>query len=291
MTPSTTLVRRAAVALVSAVALVMLLAAPGFAHAELKSTDPENGQRLETAPTRITMTFSESVNLVEGGIHLLKGGGQTVTTADPTVDGHTVTWRMPRSLSDGAYVVSWRVVSADGHPIDGAFAFGVGAAAPVLPDNVADPGSSATTAPWPVVGARLVGYLAFAAVAGVFAFVLWAASDKAGDARLQRLTRWSLCVGLAASVLGMLLQGPYTAGVSWGRLLDPDLLSATLRTPWGTAMAWRIALLLALTVMIWRLPGLVSPPVRTRASEPRVSSPPEKVASGRSRSSSANPRP
>ena len=262
MTPSTTLVRRAAVALVSAVALVMLLAAPGFAHAELKSTDPENGQRLETAPTRITMTFSESVNLVEGGIHLLKGGGQTVTTPDPTVDGHTVTWRMPRSLSDGAYVVSWRVVSADGHPIDGAFAFGVGAAAPVLPDNVADPGSSATTAPWPVVGARLVGYLAFAAVAGVVAFVLWAASDKAGDARLQRLTRWSLCVGLAASVLGMLLQGPYTAGVSWGRLLDPDLLSATLRTPWGTAMAWRIALLLALTVMIWRLAALVSPPVR-----------------------------
>jgi copper transport protein len=265
MTTSITVVRRAAVTLVSAVFLVLLLAAPGFAHAELKSTDPENGQRLESAPARITMTFSESVNLVDDGINLLKGGegsGRTVTTPDPTVDGHTITWRMPRSLEDGAYVVTWRVVSADGHPIDGAFAFGIGAAAPVIPDDVADPGNAATTAPWPVVGARLIGYLGFAVVAGVVAFVLWAASDKAGDERLQRLTRGALGVSLAASVLGMLLQGPYTAGLSWSRALDPDLLSATLRTPWGTAMAWRIALLLALAVMIWRLSALVSQPVR-----------------------------
>jgi len=262
MTTSITLVRRGAVSLLTALVFVLLLAAPGSAHAELESTSPANGQRLDTAPTKITMTFSESVNLVDGGIHLLKGGGLTVTTPDPTVDGHTVSWRMPAHLANGAYVVSWRVVSADGHPIDGAFAFGIGAAAPVVPDDIPSSTSSATTAPWPVVGARLIGYLAFAALAGVVAFVLWAAPDKAGSHALQRLSRGALCVSLGAAVLGMLLQGPYTTGASWSRMLDPDLLSATLRTPWGTAMAWRLALLLALSVMIWRLPALETRVVR-----------------------------
>jgi copper transport protein len=265
MTTSITLLRRAGVALVAAVVLVLMLAAPGSAHAELESTDPSNGQRLDAAPTQITMTFSESVNLVDGGIHLLKGGGTTVTTPSPTVSGRTISWRMPRSLTDGAYVVSWRVVSADGHPIDGAFAFGIGAAAPVVPDDISSSAASATTAPWPVVGARLVGYVAFAAFAGVIAFVLWAAAGPAADPRLQRLTRAALGVSIGVGVVGMLLQGPYTAGLSFGRLFDPSLLSATLRTPWGTAMAWRLALLLALTVMIWHLSALETRVVRRLA--------------------------
>jgi copper transport protein len=262
MSTSTTFVRRAVVSLLSALVLVLMLAAPGSAHAELESTSPENGQRLEAAPKQITMTFSESVNLVDGGIHLLKGGGTTITTPDPTVEGHTVTWRMPRHLANGAYVVTWRVISADGHPIDGAFAFGIGATPPVVPDAVAGDQASATTAPWPVVAARLLGYVAFATIAGVVAFVLWASSDAAGNRGLQRLTRGALCVSVGAVVLGVLLQGPYTAGVSWSRLFDHNLLSATLRTPWGTAMAWRLALLLALGVMIWQLGALVTRPVR-----------------------------
>lgn len=261
MSTCMSVVRRGAGALLTALVLVVLLAAPGSAHAELVRTDPPNGQRLETAPTQVTLTFSESVNLLEDGMTLLNDG-KPVTTPEPTVDGHTVAWRMPRSLGNGAYVATWRVVSADGHPVEGAFAFGVGAAAPFVPDSVASPGESASTAPWPVVTVRLIGYLAFAAIAGVIAFVLWADPRRARDHRLERLIRWGLGVGVGAAVLGTLLEGPYTAGVSWSHLFDPHLLSATLQTPWGTAMAWRIALLLALAAMTWRLTALESRPVR-----------------------------
>ena len=58
-----TLLRRAIVSALLAVVSVLLLAAPGSAHAELVKTTPANGQRLEAAPAQITLAFSESVNL------------------------------------------------------------------------------------------------------------------------------------------------------------------------------------------------------------------------------------
>jgi copper transport protein len=256
MTTWITSVRRAIVSTLLAVGCVLLLAAPGSAHAELEKTTPANGQRLDAPPATVTLTFSESVDLVDDGISLLDGQGVTVPTPDPTVDGHTVTWPMPDHLRMGSYVVRWRVVSADGHPVDGAFSFGVGATATVLPDAISSSASNAQTAPWEVVMVRLLGYLAFALIAGVVAFLVWCDPDKAHDPVLQRVTRWALVAGLATTVVGMLMEGPYTAGVSMGRLLDPQLVATTLKTPWGVAMAWRFAMLLTLAALIWRLPAL-----------------------------------
>lgn len=261
MRTSITAVRRAGVALLLAVLCVLLLASPGSAHAELVGTSPQNGKRLATAPKEVTLTFSESVNLLDDGIRLLDDGA-LVPTPDPTADGHTVTWAMPAHLGRGAYLVTWRVISADGHPVEGAFSFGVGARPEIVPDDIAKAEKGAQTAPWQVVGARLLGYLAFAVVAGVVAVVLWCAPGRVTDPRLQRMTRWALGIGLGAAVLSTLLQGPYTAGVSLTHLFDPDYLAATLRTPFGTAMAWRLAFLLTLTALIWRLPGLQARPVR-----------------------------
>ena len=262
MTTWTTALRRVSVSALLAVVCVLLLASPGSAHAELVSTSPANGERLDTAPQQITLTFSESVDLLDGGIRLLDPKGATVPTPDPAVDGHTVTWAMPADLPNGAYVVTWRVVSADGHPIDGAFSFGIGAVATVLPGAVSNPESKASTAPLHVVVIRLAGYLAFALVAGVIAFLVWCSPGRVGDPALQRLTRWALSVGLVATAVGMLVEGPYTAGESPIRLFDPRLLSNTLRTPWGVAMAWRFAMLLMLTALIWRLRGLADRTIR-----------------------------
>ena len=260
------LLRRAIVSALLAVVCVLLLAAPGSAHAELVSTTPANGQRLDTAPGQITLAFSESVNLLDGGISLLNGDGVVLPTPDPTVDGHTVTWPMPEHLRKGSYVVTWRVISADGHPVDGAFSFGIGATPAALPGAVSNPESTANTAPWQVVGIRLVGYLAFAVIAGVVAFLLWCAPDKATNPELQRLTRWALSVGLVATLVGILVQGPYTVGVPMRRLLEPHLVSTTMSTPWGIAMAWRFAMLLMLTALIWRLHALSERTIRWLAA-------------------------
>jgi copper transport protein len=138
MGPLSTAARRVALLGTLAVLFALLFATPAAAHAELVSITPANGAQLKTPPTQVQMTFTESVNLIDDGIRLVDDAGATVPTPDPTVDGHTVIWPMPADLPDGAYVVTWRVVSADGHPVSGASSFGVGTAAAAV--SVQPPG-------------------------------------------------------------------------------------------------------------------------------------------------------
>jgi copper transport protein len=258
--------RRVALSATLAVFFVLLFASPAAAHAELVNISPANGAQLTRPPTEVRMTFTESVNLVDDGIRLIGHIGAAVPTPDPTVDGRTVTWPMPADLPEGPYVVTWRVVSSDGHPISGAFSFGVGTAAAV-PGSTTSTGTTETsvnsvasgsTAPWPVVVIRLAGYLAFALFAGVAAFVLLCAPGASNDPTLQLMVRGGLLGGAVAAVAAILVQGPYTAGVSMSRVFDMGLLQETLSTPFGTAMMWRLALYGALGVLVWRLPRILT---------------------------------
>jgi copper transport protein len=265
MAPLSIAVRRVALLATLAVLWSLLLAHPAAAHAELVDIAPENGAQLTRPPTEVRMTFTESVNLVNDGIRLVDHVGATVPTPDPTVDGRTVTWPMPAVLPEGHYVVTWRVLSKDGHPVNGAFSFGVGTAA--VPGSATSTGTTGTsvnavpsgsTAPWPVVAIRLAGYLAFALFVGVAAFVLVCAPSRSNDPTLQLLARGGLLGGALAAVAALLVQGPYAAGASMSRAFDMRLLQETLSTPFGTAMLWRLGLYGVLGVLVWRLPKILT---------------------------------
>jgi copper transport protein len=243
-----------------------LFASPALAHAELVSMTPANGAQLTRPPTEVRMTFTESINLVDNGIRLVDHVGANVPTPQPTVNGRTVTWPMPPDLPEGPYIISWRVVSVDGHPVSGASSFRVGTAA-TGPGSVTGSGTAETnvdtvargsTAPWPVVGIRLAGYLGFALVAGVTAFVLFCSPDSSKNKTLQLLVRGGLLLGASTAVAAILVQGPYTAGVSMSRVLDIGLIQQTLGTPFSTAMMWRLGLYCVLVLLAWRLPRILS---------------------------------
>ena len=122
------LVRRVVALGALVVALVMLFAAPASAHAELLSTDPSNGGVYDSAPKAITLRFSEGVEVALGGIRVYTGDRERVVTGKPEHPNgqqSVVTTSLPK-LDNGTYVVTWRVTSADSHPIDGAYTFQVG---------------------------------------------------------------------------------------------------------------------------------------------------------------------
>src|SRR5688572_21923656 len=174
-------VRRGVVCAAVAAVLGLVFASPAAAHAELVATNPAHGAQLADAPDQIEMTFTESVDLLQGGMRLLDSAGATVETSDPVVDGRTVAWPMPAALPDGSYTVTWKLVSSDGHPVAGAFSFGVGAVAAVtlgITPGVTSAAPETPPTPVPVVAARLAGYLAFALLAGVVAFVLWCSAGS-----------------------------------------------------------------------------------------------------------------
>ena len=196
-----TTARRVIVSTLLAVLFGLLFASSAAAHAELTNITPASGAQLTRPPVEVRMTFTESVNLVAGGIRLIDDRGATVRTPNPTIAGHTSTcrcrwsYRMGPTSSPGGRVGRW---ASDQWTI----VLVVGTAATA---SSTTPGTTARTeptepaAPWPVITIRLAGYVAFAVITGVAAFVLLCAPTSSKNSRLQFLVRAWLMGGAGAT--------------------------------------------------------------------------------------------
>jgi copper transport protein len=245
-----------AAALVVAAALV-LTGSPAHAHANLVGTSPANGSQLDEPPAEVRLQFSERVSVALNGIALRTADGTEIGTepaepdpADPT----TVVLPIPADLADGSYLVTFRVVSADSHPIAGALVFGIGVpAAPVSEIDFSDEDPAVATV---FAAARWTGYAGLALLAGVLVFLslCWPAGWTNRRARRVAFAGWA--VSLAGAVAVLLLQGPYSAGRSLGELADPELLSTTLDTDYGRYVLVRLALVLIAGGLLFAAPRL-----------------------------------
>jgi len=129
------------------VLLVIGAAAPALAHDHLVSSDPEDGAQLEASPEAITLTFSADVMDVSPVVRIVDAQEQTVLEETPTIEGTAATLALEEPLPAGDYTVQWRVVSSDGHPIEGTFAITVqGDAATEEPTESASPAEEASSA-------------------------------------------------------------------------------------------------------------------------------------------------
>ncbi|MFI6882048.1 copper resistance protein CopC [Streptosporangium canum] len=107
-------------ALIAALVLGTAFASPALAHDTLKSSDPAKGAKVESLE-QVKLTFSASVRFPNVVVHT----ADNVAHQDgkPAVDGAVVTQRLKDDLPPGDYVIAYRVVSSDGHPIEGEIPF------------------------------------------------------------------------------------------------------------------------------------------------------------------------
>ncbi|MGN8245067.1 copper resistance CopC family protein [Cellulomonas soli] len=117
----------------------LAVAAPATAHDQLLSTSPADGEVLTVAPSQLTLEFSADVLDLSTAVVLTPAGG-TPTDLVTSIDGPTVTAALPADLPSGTYTVAWRVVSADGHPIEGTFGY-------VVDDPSRPPAAAPTATP------------------------------------------------------------------------------------------------------------------------------------------------
>ncbi|MER6290379.1 copper resistance CopC/CopD family protein [Streptomyces sviceus] len=236
--------------------LVLLLfggAGAASAHAALRATDPEDGTVLKSAPRDITLTFTESVGLLDDSFRVLDPDGKRLKVGDA---GHgpggsdTARVSLPAKLAQGTYTVAWRVVSADSHPVSGAFTFSVGKPSPaiVVPDT--GPTEDPATESLFNMG-RYLAYLAVALLIGTAVFV--AACRPPEPARLRRLlwAGWGTLLG--STVFLLVLRAPYESGAGPASAFSLKAFERTLTTRPGEALLVRLALLLVAYFFVVRL--------------------------------------
>nr|WP_237557911.1 copper resistance protein CopC [Streptomyces sp. SID5470] len=236
--------------------LVLLLfggAGAASAHAALRATDPEDGTVLKSAPRDITLTFTESVGLLDDSFRVLDPDGKRLKTGDA---GHgaggseTARVSLPAKLAQGTYTVAWRVVSADSHPVSGAFTFSVGKPSPAI--VVADTGPTENPATESLFNmGRYLAYLAAALLIGTAVFV--AACRPPDPSRLRRLlwAGWGTLLG--STVFLLVLRAPYESGAGPASAFSLRAFERTLTTRPGEALLVRLALLLVAYFFVVRL--------------------------------------
>lgn len=148
---------------VAAVLASVSTAAPAFAHAALISSDPADGAELDTAPTRVTLTFNQDIEPQFATVTVSGPDGTPYADGAVRVDGPTVVVDVTPLGAAAPYVVAFRVISADGHPISGTYTFRLTKAAPAVA-NSPTPAPSAAPAQAPAASDEQ-GFPAWIAVA------------------------------------------------------------------------------------------------------------------------------
>jgi copper transport protein len=243
-----------------------LTAPPLAVHATLVSSEPAANSHLPASPPRVRLVYSEPV---EGGlarVTIVPGAGAPIVlraAGDPR-DVHAVIAPVD-SLAPGRYRLDWRVVSADGHAVDGTFAFAVGdttlgSQTGPPPPPPAEPeqgmemepeadvwGPSVAGAPLIPALLRGVGLGAVMAAAGLLLFLAFAGPDatQTGDRRLGALTTGlaiAAPVFLAAHLLSWLVN------TSPDHVFDAAWAASALTTTVGKTELWRTGLAV---LMLW----------------------------------------
>ncbi|WP_433857341.1 FixH family protein [Streptomyces kronopolitis] len=228
-------------------------AAPASAHAALTGSTPAQGAVVNHAPEQVALTFSEGVAMGDDSIRVLDPKGKRVDAGKlrNLSSGSVVKYGagLPAGLGDGTYTVAWQAVSADSHPVSGAFTFSVGApsktTAAVSPQQA---GGGLVGALYGI--ARALAYTGFVLLVGGAAFVVACRPAAALVRSVQRVVvqGWALLTGTTVAML--LLRTPYTGSGDLADVFDFGGLQQVLVTKPGAALVSRLLLLAAAALLV-----------------------------------------
>jgi copper transport protein len=251
--------RVSSAAQLAAVTILVLLASavPAQAHAILEQTSPARGITVERQPEQVAFKFNEVVEGSFGAVRVFDNRGERVDSGElirPAGD-ESVGVKLKSGLPDGTYTATYRVISADAHPIAGGFVFSIGKAG-TAGKTVSEltAGSEVGTVTEIAFGiARGVTYASIALAIGCLVFLLavwlpalrsvagheqeWLTASQAFAHRLRLLMLVALSAGLVSEVLQITFQGATGAGNTFWAALDADVIQEVLKTRFGTVHA------------------------------------------------------
>ena len=297
-----------ALSFVAAALASLALASVGWAHAELLRSSPRDGQLLERSPRAVVLTFDEEIGAAFVRLQVQDAGGRRVDRGapyHPRGRREQLAARLPPGLH-GRYFASYRVISADGHPVTRRVAFRVqppaasdgerserneGAMPPPADDEGAimpPPGEDAsehesgaiTSAAFAT--ARGLGHVATALAIGAMVFLLvvwrpalartagagaeWARMSERFARRARATALGAALLGLVATGLAIVLEGATAAGISFWAALDPDVIDVVSETRVVQTWSARLVIWLVFAALVFVILRPSRMPVLRRAA-------------------------
>jgi copper transport protein len=258
-------------------AALLAYAPAAWAHAQLLGTSPLSGAVVQKQPQEVVFKFNQAVGGTLGAVRVYDAQGAEVDNLDvshPEGQEHWMGVGLKQGLPDGTYTATYRVISADTHIVYGGLVFSIGHAGPAPKVSVAgligrNESGEATKLAFGVV--RGLDYVSLALFIGGLAFLLvawlpglaavtdepeasWRAASRAFAVRLRRLLIVAVVLGVAVSVLGILLQGASAAGVSLWSSLKGAVIENTLESRFGEVWGARAIdwLVLGVVLACWK---------------------------------------
>ena len=241
--------------LVTISCLLCAPAAMASAHAVLDNSVPTSGATLEDTPLQIVLDFDESVESSLGYIKLFSSSGKRVQLPAVKADASdaSIVRVIPPTLAQDSYVAVYRVISADGHPVEGAITFRVGAGAVSNLASVIETAlQDSETSNAVKVAMALMRFISYIAISIVLAGIFFLLGSDAPRKGLNR------AVVLAGSVLGLsgallyLLHGMNASGGTWGQIANVSVVKDVFATQVGESLFARIVVSFLLVSVVAR---------------------------------------
>ncbi|HEY2631584.1 MAG TPA: CopD family protein [Solirubrobacteraceae bacterium] len=280
--PFVSLARRSGMLAGSICCASLLWASVALAHAQLVGSSPQSGSTVATQPGEVIFEFNQSVGGTLGAVRVYDANGNEVDNLQVRHPSGRQSWMgvgLKPHLQAGTYTATYRVISADTHVVYGGLVFNVGHAGAAPRFTVAGliDRNKAGEATLLAFGAtRFLDYVSLALGIGGLLFLLlvwrpalrasaeqddqWVGASHAFARRLRALLIAAVAIGIAASLLGVLLQGAVAAGVSLWSSLTGTIVNDTLKSRFGVVWAAR--------AMVWALLGLLLLVARVGRAEP-----------------------
>lgn len=232
--------------LVIALLTTVFGAGTAYAHATVESTTPQANATVDTQPKEVSVTFSEPVSPVKAQTWIVAPDGSRANGGDATVRGNTLVYPLREGLPNGTYLVGYRVISADGHPVPGGFTFSIGQASaspPTAPTSGPDVDPVVNVVVMVLRGLSIAG-LALAIGPTLLLLTRWTSAADPDRPRprtkgVLRLTATGLSLIALTSVLGIYAQAPYSTGAKLFAITGDDV-AAVIDSRFGTGMLLRL---------------------------------------------------
>ncbi len=260
------LVMLATILLTSLVAMLSAIASPASADTSLVSSTPADGAELTTAPTQITVVFDQAVPANSVVQAVCNQQPAPLGQLEVGADGISLTVPIVGPLPIGTCNVTYSVPQPDGKVATGGFSFGIlDPTSGMIGDDGSDPtdGGNLATDPPPVSGplglARLVSYIALAALFGGAMFIALVWPEGVDDMHAPRYLRFTWMLAMISTYFVAVLTTSLTTGESVTSALIPTAWMEIVDSASGAAVVLRFVLVAVAFSVIMRPERLIDP--------------------------------